>query len=151
MAKLGEFARALKFVSLIFALALGFASANAKADDSYPNRPVRIIVSFSAGGPTDIVGRVFAPKLSELLGQQFFVENKVGAGGNLGADHGREVAAGRLHAAGRDGVDPRDQSRPLFQDAVRSGQGFRAGRSGRRHADHAQRASLAWREGRERA
>ena len=86
MAKLGEFARALKLVSLIFALALGFASVNAKADDSYPNRPVRIIVSFSAGGPTDIVGRVFAPKLTELLGQQFFVENKVGAGGNIGAD-----------------------------------------------------------------
>jgi len=86
MAKLGEFARALKFVSLTFALALGFASANAKADESYPNRPVRIIVSFSAGGPTDIVGRVFAQKLTELLGQQFFVENKVGAGGNIGAD-----------------------------------------------------------------
>jgi tripartite-type tricarboxylate transporter receptor subunit TctC len=86
MAKLGECARALKFVSLIFALALGFASVNAKADDSYPNRPVRIIVSFSAGGPTDIVGRVFAQKLTELLGQQFFVENKVGAGGNIGAD-----------------------------------------------------------------
>jgi tripartite-type tricarboxylate transporter receptor subunit TctC len=86
MAKLGEFARALKFVSLIFALALGLASATAKADDAYPNRPVRIIVSFSAGGPTDIVGRVFAQKLTELLGQQFFVENKVGAGGNIGAD-----------------------------------------------------------------
>jgi tripartite-type tricarboxylate transporter receptor subunit TctC len=86
MAKLGECARALKFVSLIFALTLGFAGVNAKADDSYPNRPVRIIVSFSAGGPTDIVGRVFAQRLSELLGQQFFVENKVGAGGNIGAD-----------------------------------------------------------------
>src|SRR5205085_7794616 len=39
-----------------------------------------------AGGPTDIVGRIFAQKLSELLGQQFYVENKVGAGGNIGAD-----------------------------------------------------------------
>src|SRR5262245_20880006 len=86
MAKLGECARALRLVSLIFALTLGFASASVKADDTYPNRPVRIIVSFSAGGPTDIVGRVFAAKLSELLGQQFFVENKVGAGGNIGAD-----------------------------------------------------------------
>jgi len=59
---------------------------NANADDTYPNRPVRIVVPFSAGGPTDIVGRVFAQKLTELLGQQFFVENKVGAGGNIGAD-----------------------------------------------------------------
>src|SRR5207247_5127215 len=61
-------------------LALTFG---ARAED-YPNRPVRIVVSFSAGGPTDIVGRVIAQKLSELLGQQFFVENKVGAGGNIG-------------------------------------------------------------------
>src|SRR5256885_7020330 len=57
-----------------------------QADDTYPNRPVRIVVPFSAGGPTDIVGRIFAQKLSELLGQQFYVENKVGAGGNIGAD-----------------------------------------------------------------
>jgi len=86
MAKLGECARALKFVSLIFTLALGLAGVNANADDTYPNRPVRIVVPFSAGGPTDIVGRVFAQKLSELIGQQFYVENKVGAGGNIGAD-----------------------------------------------------------------
>src|SRR3954462_8345129 len=86
MAKLEERARGLKFVSLIFAFAVGFASVSAKADETYPNRPVRVVVSFAAGGPTDIVGRVFAQKLSELLGQQFFVENKVGAGGNIGAD-----------------------------------------------------------------
>ncbi|MEJ0077935.1 MAG: tripartite tricarboxylate transporter substrate binding protein [Alphaproteobacteria bacterium] len=86
MAKLEECARALKFFSLIFALALGFASANAQADETYPNRPVRIVVPFSAGGPTDIVGRIFAQKMSELIGQQFYVENKVGAGGNIGAD-----------------------------------------------------------------
>src|SRR4051812_35583733 len=86
MAKLEECARGLKFVSLIFALAVGCASVSAKADETYPNRPVRIVVPFSAGGPTDIVGRVFAQKLSELIGQQFYVENKVGAGGNIGAD-----------------------------------------------------------------
>jgi tripartite-type tricarboxylate transporter receptor subunit TctC len=85
MAKLGDFSRALRFVSLMIVLALGFV-VSAKADETYPNRPVRIVVSFSAGGPTDIVGRVFAQKLSELLGQQFYVENKVGAGGNIGAD-----------------------------------------------------------------
>ncbi len=65
--------------------ALALTGAPGQAQD-YPNRPVRIVVSFSAGGPTDIVGRIFAAKLSELLGQQFFVENKVGAGGNIGAD-----------------------------------------------------------------
>src|SRR5690242_494658 len=87
MAKLGECARALKSVSLIFALA--FAAVGAKADEPYPNKPVRVVVPFAAGGPTDIVGRVFAQKLTELLGQSFYVENKVGAGGNIGA----EVAA----------------------------------------------------------
>src|SRR3954471_12913855 len=85
MAKLEGVARAVKFISLIFVLALG-STVGAKADETYPNRPVRIVVPFSAGGPTDIVGRVFAQKLSELIGQQFYVENKVGAGGNIGAD-----------------------------------------------------------------
>src|SRR5436309_15483847 len=86
MAKLGECARAFRFVSLIFVLTLMLAGVGANADETYPNRPVRIVVPFSAGGPTDIVGRVFAQKLSELIGQQFYVENKVGAGGNIGAD-----------------------------------------------------------------
>jgi tripartite-type tricarboxylate transporter receptor subunit TctC len=91
MARPGEFARALKFVSLISALTLVFG-ATATADETYPNRPVRIVVPFAAGGPTDIVGRVFAQKLSELLGQQFIVENKVGAGGNIGADVAAKAA-----------------------------------------------------------
>src|SRR4051794_17629582 len=86
MAKLGECARAFRFVSLIFVLTVMLAGVSANADDTYPNRPVRIVVPFSAGGPTDIVGRVFSQKLFQLLGQQFYVGNKVGAGGNIGAD-----------------------------------------------------------------
>jgi len=50
----------------------------------YPTKPVRILVPFPAGGVTDIVGRLLAQKLSERLGQQFYVENQGGAGGNLG-------------------------------------------------------------------
>src|SRR6476660_463935 len=86
MAKLGDVAPAFRFTSIILASLLSFASVSAKADDTYPNRSVRVVVPFAAGGPTDIVGRVFAQKLSELIGQQFYVENKVGAGGNIGAD-----------------------------------------------------------------
>jgi tripartite-type tricarboxylate transporter receptor subunit TctC len=62
------------------------AGAGARADEPYPNKPIRIIVSFAAGGPTDTVARVMGAKMSEFLGQQFIIENRTGAGGNLGAD-----------------------------------------------------------------
>ena len=68
---------------MVVTFALG---AGAKAQDRYPSKPVRIVVSFSAGGPTDTVARVMGAKMGDLLGQQFVVENKVGAGGNIGAD-----------------------------------------------------------------
>ena len=67
-------------------IACALVAAAANADDKYPSKPVRIIVSFSAGGPTDTVARVMGAKLGDLLGQQFVVENRVGAGGNIGAD-----------------------------------------------------------------
>jgi tripartite-type tricarboxylate transporter receptor subunit TctC len=76
--------RLLLFAALIFAGS--WPLAGAKAEDNYPSKPVRIIVSFSAGGPTDIVARVVGAKMGDLLGQQFVVENRVGAGGNIGAD-----------------------------------------------------------------
>ena len=69
----------------IWVLSLALATAPALAQDSYPSKPVRIMVSFAAGGPTDQVARVMGAKLSELLGQSFIVENTTGAGGNLGA------------------------------------------------------------------
>ena len=69
---------------IVVAFALG--SAGVKAEDKYPSKPVRIVVSFSAGGPTDTVARVMGAKMGDLLGQQFVVENKAGAGGNIGAD-----------------------------------------------------------------
>ncbi len=50
----------------------------------YPNKPVKIVIPFPPAGVTDIVGRLVAQKLSERLGQQFYIENVAGAGGNLG-------------------------------------------------------------------
>src|SRR6201985_2460997 len=65
------------------AAALAAISRVARAQ-SYPTRPVHWIVSFTAGGPNDIVARIIGQYLSERLGQQFIIENKVGAGGNIG-------------------------------------------------------------------
>jgi len=78
--------RATRHALVGAALAACLLAGAAQAEDKYPSKPVRIIVSFSAGGPTDIVARVMGARMGELLGQQFVVENKVGAGGNIGAD-----------------------------------------------------------------
>ena len=53
--------------------------------ETYPARPVRVIVPFAPGGPTDVFARLMAQKLSEQMGVQFYVENIAGAGGNIGA------------------------------------------------------------------
>ncbi|AMM24303.1 Bug family tripartite tricarboxylate transporter substrate binding protein [Variovorax sp. PAMC 28711] len=58
----------------------------AAAQGTWPNKPVRIVVPFAAGGTTDILARAIAPELSKAFGQQFIVDNKPGAGGNLGAE-----------------------------------------------------------------
>jgi len=76
---------ALKALLGFLGLTLGLASGALLAQDRYPSKPVRITVSFAAGGPTDQVARIMSAKLTELLGQTFVVENKTGAGGNLGA------------------------------------------------------------------
>ena len=50
----------------------------------YPDRPVKIVVPFAAGGPVDVMARLLAEKLTEKLGQRFYIENLAGAGGNIG-------------------------------------------------------------------
>jgi tripartite-type tricarboxylate transporter receptor subunit TctC len=67
-------------------VALVAASPSLAQSDSYPDKPVRIVVPFPAGSATDIVSRLMAQKFSLKLGQQFIVENRPGASGNLGAD-----------------------------------------------------------------
>jgi hypothetical protein len=65
---------------------------------SYPSRPVRLVVGYAAGGATDITARLIAIRLSERLGQQFIVENRPGAGGRVAV---RRPRAARRHYRGR--------------------------------------------------
>jgi tripartite-type tricarboxylate transporter receptor subunit TctC len=67
----------------IFAAALLFSGTAPSLAEGYPTRTVRVVVGFPAGGPTDIIARIVAQKLSASLGQQFYVENVPGAGSNL--------------------------------------------------------------------
>lgn len=69
----------------LLAASLVSTAVHGQGTDGYPNRPVRVIVGFTAGGPTDVIARLIAQKLSDGLGQQFFVENVPGAGGNIAA------------------------------------------------------------------
>ena len=82
----------MRMLAALVALMLGTATAFAQG---YPNKPVRVVVGFAAGGPSDVIGRIVAQKLSETLGQQFYVENVGGAGGN--------TASGQVARAAPDG------------------------------------------------
>ncbi|MBK8064216.1 MAG: tripartite tricarboxylate transporter substrate binding protein [Betaproteobacteria bacterium] len=66
--------------------ALVLACAGTAAAQSWPAKPIRMIVTFPPGGSTDLVARAIAPKMAEKLGQQVLVENRPGAGGNIGMD-----------------------------------------------------------------
>jgi tripartite-type tricarboxylate transporter receptor subunit TctC len=66
------------------ALAMAVAIAGPAAAADYPDHPVKVIVPFAAGGPTDVMARLITQKLSENLKQQFYVEDHAGAGGNIG-------------------------------------------------------------------
>lgn len=72
--------------ALLLAGGLLFAATSALAQQAWPNRPIRMIVPFATGGGTDIQARLFSAKLQPLLGQQIIVDNRTGAGGNIGAE-----------------------------------------------------------------
>lgn len=75
--------RFLRAALLGLACAVGLAAPTPSQADDYPNRPIRFINGFAAGGPVDTVARIVADALSQHLGQQFVVENRPGSGGNI--------------------------------------------------------------------
>jgi tripartite-type tricarboxylate transporter receptor subunit TctC len=77
----------MKFRRLCAFTAALFVSVAVNAQtDSYPNKPIRVIVPFAPGGSLDIISRLIAPKMSEFLGQQLIIDNRAGASGNIGSE-----------------------------------------------------------------
>ncbi|QYY26074.1 tripartite tricarboxylate transporter substrate binding protein [Diaphorobacter sp. MNS-0] len=78
--------QALRAIGALLALGLGATGAAYAQASPWPAKPVRIVVPFAAGGTTDILARAIAPELGKAFGQQFIVDNRGGAGGNIGAE-----------------------------------------------------------------
>ena len=73
-------------MKIAIAITAALLAANALAADKYPDKPLRLIVALPAGGPTDILARLIAQPLAASLGQPIVVDNRPGAGGNIGAE-----------------------------------------------------------------
>jgi tripartite-type tricarboxylate transporter receptor subunit TctC len=86
MSRIPSASRRRLLASAIAIALAGLLPAVAQAQGAWPTKPVRIVVPFAPGGTTDILARALAPELSKAFGQSFIVENKPGAGGNIGAD-----------------------------------------------------------------
>jgi tripartite-type tricarboxylate transporter receptor subunit TctC len=106
-------------VAAIAALTATIATASAQ---TYPTKPVTMIIPFAAGGPTDVLGRVMAQRMSEVLGQQVVVENVGGAGGMTGSKRVADTAPdGYMTLLGTVGTQAQSQTmykKPLYNSAT---------------------------------
>lgn len=107
---------------MVAAFAAVCALAGTAGAQDYPTRPVTMVIPFAAGGPTDVLGRVVADRMSQLLGQQVVVENVGGAGGMTGAQRVAQAAPdGYAMGLGTVGTHAQNQTlykRPLYNAAT---------------------------------
>ena len=82
----------MKPVIVFISIVLAGIPAAAPAQDKWPSKPVRMIVPFTPGSASDVLGRIVGQRLSEIHGQQFVVDNRPGAGGLIGSDLTRQAA-----------------------------------------------------------
>jgi tripartite-type tricarboxylate transporter receptor subunit TctC len=110
-----------KMFGFITALATCVAGLTAASAQTYPNRPITMIIPFAAGGPTDVLGRLVGQRMGEVLGQQFVIENVGGAGGMTGALRVAQAAPdGYNIVLGTVGTHAQNQTlykRPLYNAA----------------------------------
>src|ERR1700722_10352473 len=101
----GHFARRPIAAALAVLGMLAATIAPARAQSDYPNRPIRMLVGFAAGGGNDIFARLVGAKLSDILGQAVVIENRPGAGGRLSAEYvSNQPAAGYTLLVGASGA-----------------------------------------------
>jgi tripartite-type tricarboxylate transporter receptor subunit TctC len=101
--------------SVLAVLASPFLMSSAGAQGAWPNRPIRFIVPSAAGGAPDIVCRILGNELSQRLGQQVVVDNRAGAGGNIGMEALVTATPADGHVIGYGGVNTMSINRALFQ------------------------------------
>lgn len=123
------------FASTLLGLTTAFATAFTPAVSSannFPDRTITMVVPFTAGGPTDSLARMVAKSMQTTLGQPVVVENKPGAGGNIGTVDVMRKPADGYHDPVRELQTPVHQHHALRECGIRSGEGLLANRPHRR-------------------
>src|SRR2546421_1403728 len=106
-----------RFSVVVISAAASVFNAGSSLAQDWPTRPITMVIPFAAGGPLDAIGRILAPRLGEVLGQQVVVENVTGAGGMIGSNRVAKSADSHVFLLGHTGTIAYNQSlykRPAY-------------------------------------